>query len=72
MANITISIPDASLARVVDAMATTHGWTAADGPKAAFAKKQLIDYIVGNVRAAEKQTEDAARVSTVTDIDGIT
>lgn len=73
MAVITITIPDAVLPRVIDGMASMHGWTAADGPKAAFAKKALIRYVVANVRAAERQAEEAAAPpSKVTELEGLT
>ena len=73
MAAIIINIPDAVRPRVIDGMATQHGWTPADGTKAAFAKRALIRYVVANVRAAEQAAADAANPTpTVPELDNLT
>lgn len=65
MAQIVITIPDSRVQRVVDAVARRHGWTTASGvTKAEFAKKVLIDIILGVVVAEEgEQAAEAARAA---------
>lgn len=54
MANITLTIPDAQLARVVDAVCVVHGWTQASGlTKPQFAKQVLRDIVASIVRTHE-------------------
>lgn len=57
MAQITVTIPDAVLPRVLDAFAVRYGWNAAGGQtKAQFAKAKLIDFTRDVVRLHETAT----------------
>lgn len=57
MAVISITIPDAHVGRVQDAVATRHGWTVGSGlTKAQFVKKIIIDNLKDDVRYVESQT----------------
>jgi len=57
MASMTITIPDGTLSRVLDGMANQFHYDAlADGTKAAFAKQQVITFIINTVRNAEVQS----------------
>lgn len=61
MADITITIPNAVLSRVLDAVSVRFGYNAAtDGTKAAFAKKQLIIWVKDIVRSHEGSAAGAA------------
>lgn len=54
MASITITIPDAVVTRVLDAMATRYGWSSDSGlTKAQFAKKVIIDLLKDAVKLHE-------------------
>jgi len=56
MASMTITIPDGILSRVLDGIANQFHYDAlADGTKAAFAKQQVIAFILNTVRNAEVQ-----------------
>lgn len=57
MAQITINIPDAVAARVIDAVATRHGWSADSGlTKAQFAKRVIIGILKDTVKSHEANT----------------
>lgn len=72
MAQITITIPDAVLARVLDAFAA-RGYDAAGGlTKAQFAKQQVVGFIRGVVRSHEVEQaiqSAAAQASATADAD---
>lgn len=54
MAVISISLPDAHVNRVLDAVTTRRGWTSGSGlTKAQFVKKVLIDLLKDDVRYIE-------------------
>ncbi len=54
MANVTITIPDAVVDRVLDAIAGTYGYNPLlDGTKAQFGKKQLANFAKRTVRDYE-------------------
>lgn len=54
MAIISITIPDAQVSRVLDAVATRHGWLVGSGlTKAQFAKQYLIDVLKADVKFVE-------------------
>jgi hypothetical protein len=53
MANITITIPDAVVNRVLDAVASRYNWTADLGTKAQFAKAVLIRLLKDSVKQYE-------------------
>lgn len=56
MATITITIPDASVTRVQDAIATKYGYTVADGTKAEFLVATLRNWLKMTVCDVEVQT----------------
>ena len=63
MANITITIPDAVVPRVLDAVSARNGYnTATDGTKAQFAKAVLVRWLKAEVVGYEKNkaSEEAA------------
>ena len=61
MAQMIIQIPDALVNRVIDAVASQYGYKSeVDGTKAAFAKKVVIDFIKGIVRAYETNRDSVA------------
>lgn len=74
MATIPLVIPDAQLSRVVDAFASEYGWTQESGlTKAQFAKKQIVEYTKGVVRAyeirlAERTARETAEATAPPDI----
>lgn len=74
MAAITINIPDAQLQRVIDAFCAEYGWSSVeiDGPRGAFAKKQLLLLIKRKVRSYEEalavETAVAAARASVADV----
>lgn len=75
MASITINIPDAAVTRVLDAFASAYNWDGT-GTKAAFAKKQVAQYIKEIVTSEERKAViEAARSTAETtakrDIDAI-
>lgn len=67
MAQITLTIPDALLARVLDAFATTYGYTPGNGTKAQFARQQLATHIRGVVRSYEVQRASELAAQQVAD-----
>lgn len=74
MASITITIPDAVLNRVLDAIAATRSYNpGTDGTKAQFAKAQLVAWIKGIVvdyegNNAANTANASARTTAQTDI----
>lgn len=74
MANITITIPDAVLQRVLDAVAATRNYNpATDGTKAQFARAVLIAWLKGIVvdhegNVATNNAAASARTTANTDI----
>lgn len=74
MASITLTIPDAVLPRVLDAMAATRNYNpATDGTKAQFAKAQLVAWLKSVVvdyegNAAANTAATSARNTATTDI----
>jgi len=68
MATVSVTIPDAVLGRVLDAIAAAYGYDAAkDGTKAAFAKKQVARFVAETVRAHEATVAaDTARDTAAT------
>lgn len=70
MANLTITIPDAVLPRVLDAIASSRGYNpATDGTKAQFAKAQIIGLLKDIVSSAEAAAaEKSARATANNDI----
>ena len=61
MATVSVTIPDAVLARVLDAFAATYGYDAAkDGTKAAFAKRQVARFCTETVRRHEAEVAGTA------------
>lgn len=69
MADITITIPDQHIPRVVAAFAAEYGWTAEDGPKGAFAKAALIRHVRQVTRRYEAQAAAQAAMLGVSDVD---
>lgn len=65
MAQISLTIPDAQLTRVIDAVAAVHGWTQGSGlTKPQFAKQVLRDILASTVQSYEgEQAGAAARVA---------
>jgi hypothetical protein len=57
----TITIPEAQVPRVVDALSAHFGWTAEDGPKGAFVKSGLVDLLKRLVLRQEQR--DASRTA---------
>ncbi len=67
MATVSVNIPDGVLPRVLDAFTAAYSYDAdKDGTKAAFAQKQVANFIMETVRsneatkAANKALKDAA------------
>jgi hypothetical protein len=61
MANILLTIPDATVDRILDALAARHGYNPiVDGTKAQFAKKQLRLFLQSEVFAHEALVEVTA------------
>lgn len=71
MAEITITIPNGVVNRVVDAIASEYNYDAAvDGTKNAFAKKQVIEFLKRTVKDAEASVATkTARDNAVSDVD---
>lgn len=63
MANITITVPDNQVDRVLDAIATRFKYNGT-GTKAAFAKAVLINFIIKTVKAVEGQACATAAIQT--------
>ena len=67
MATLVLTYADAVQGRVVDALCARGGWKPADGPKGAFAKAVLQDFVMTVVRNYEaEQDAQAARVAAIT------
>lgn len=74
---ISLSIPDAQVTRVVNAMCAIGNYqsTLADGSanpqtKAQFAKQMLITYVMNTVKAVEAQAAvDNARTTAISNVD---
>jgi hypothetical protein len=61
MASITITIPDASVPRVLDAMCSVGGYDPTSGlTKAAFARQMVAEYVKRTVRLDELNKAQAA------------
>lgn len=62
MATITLNIPDAALSRVVDALCARGNWrdVETDGPKGAFAKRELARWLREEVHRHERAETLAA------------
>lgn len=73
MANITLTIPDNMLNRVVDAIASEYHYDASkDGTKAQFAKKVVTDFIKRTVKESELSLSIKNSSDSITaDIDSI-
>lgn len=71
MADVTITIPNGVLARVLDAIAAEYNYDATqDGTKAQFAKAQIIAFVKRTIKAAEGSAEaDFARRTKEQEID---
>jgi hypothetical protein len=69
VATISVTVPDAQLTRVVDAVCAAYGWTAADGPKPAFVRAQLAAHVKGIVRGVERAAAEQAAVAAVNVVD---
>ena len=64
MAQVTLTIPDAHLNEVVQALSDAWGWTPQSGiTRAVAARRQLGIYIREVVRGARQQTLEAQRVT---------
>lgn len=75
MAQITITIPDAVVQRVLDAFAYRFGYDSVPDPKptkAAFAKQALVSQIRAVTHDYEKMVAAQAASDTVAGIDTIT
>ena len=69
MATMTITIPDADVQRLLDAVCTRYGWRsqALDGTKASFAKAKVASLLKGFVRDVEgKAATNAITVPNIT------
>lgn len=55
MATVSIAIPDAQVARVVDAVCGRYGYGPGDGTKAQFARKVLAQWVRETVIEWERQ-----------------
>lgn len=73
MANITLTIPDDKVQRILDAFAAEFGWTTESGvTKAQFTKAQVIEYIKQVTRNFEANVAaNTARQSVNTDVNSI-
>lgn len=59
MADITITVPNAVLSRVLDAIAATKGYKPSDGTKAQFARNHIAAYIKDIVKSYEGSAASA-------------
>jgi hypothetical protein len=66
MATVSITVPDAALPRIVDALCATGGWTAASGARGAFAHGVLVNYLRQCVINTEVAIAQAAALATLT------
>lgn len=73
MANITVTIPDDKIQRIIDAFAAEFGWTTESGlTKAQFTKQQVIEYIKQVTRNYEANLAASTARNTVnTDVNSI-
>lgn len=66
MATVSITIPDAQVARVVNAMCDAYGYVAGQGiTKAEFARQSLVRHVKNIVVGQEQATADAAALAAV-------
>ena len=65
MATITITIPDAQLARVLDALARAYGWKTGDGPKPAFVRAAVAAQLKTMVVQVERGEAERSAVAAV-------
>ena len=67
MAIISIEIPDAQVARVVNAYSVAYGWrsVAEDGPRADFARRKLVDHIRETTLSVERAAAEAVALDAV-------
>lgn len=77
MATISITVPDAVVPRVLDAMADTYTYDpATDGTKAQFAKKQIAAHVKSIVvayetRIASEEAAATAQAAVIAEMGGI-
>lgn len=68
MAQISLTIPDAALDRVIDALCARGTWTPELGiPRGQFAKQQLAAWLKEEVKAYERAKAERAVFLTVVD-----
>lgn len=74
MAVISFTIPDAQIARVLDAYCAVHGWRdeAQDGTRAAFTKACIRRDIVGTVRSHERRVAEQAAIAAMAAVADVT
>ena len=66
MAQVTITIPNGQLTRVVDAMCDVYGYTDGDGPKPAFAQAKLVEHVRNIVRSVEQARQEREALDAIT------
>jgi len=76
VADITITVPDTVLTKVVDALCEYGDWTAADGSRTPFAKTVIIRWMKKVTIAREARIDGnvavaAAESDTTTELSGI-
>jgi len=76
MADITITVPDAVLTKVVDALCEYGDWTAADGSRTPFAKTVIIRWMKKVTIQREQRIDGAvataaAEQDTTSELSGI-
>ena len=65
MATIALTIPDAALPRVVDALCARGHYSADEGAKGAFAKKVLAQWLREEVQRYEQAEADKVALAAV-------
>lgn len=66
MALVSITIPDAQVTRVVNAICDAYGYVAGQGvSKAEFARQALVQHVKNIVVGQEQATADAAALAAV-------
>lgn len=65
MATIALTIPDAALPRVVDALCARGHYAPEEGAKGAFAKRVLADWLKDEVRRYELEQARLAALANV-------
>ncbi len=65
MATITITIPDAQLARVLDTLSKAYGWKTSDGPKPAFVRAAVAEQLKKMVLQVERSEAESVAVAAV-------